>query len=51
MQHFEHDALATVLYAVIEPGLDRACISSAGHLAPVLALPGLAASWPTSRQT
>ncbi len=40
MQHFEPDALATVLYAVIEPTLDRVHFSSAGHLPPVLAHPG-----------
>ncbi len=40
MQHFEPGALATVLYAVLDPALDRAHLSSAGHLAPVAALPG-----------
>lgn len=40
MQHFEPDALATVMYVVIEPGLDRAHVSSAGHLPPVVAMPG-----------
>ena len=40
MQHFEPDALATVLYAVIDPGLDRMNVSLAGHFAPVLAHPG-----------
>ena len=40
MQHFEPRALATVLYAVIDPGLDWAHIASAGHLPPVLAVPG-----------
>jgi serine phosphatase RsbU (regulator of sigma subunit) len=40
MHHFEPDALATVLYAVIEPGLDRAHVSSAGHLPPAIAVPG-----------
>ena len=38
--HFEPDALATVACAVFDPGLDRAQISSAGHLPPVLAVPG-----------
>jgi putative methionine-R-sulfoxide reductase with GAF domain len=37
MQHFEPGALATVLYAVLDPTQDRAHISSAGHLAPVAA--------------
>lgn len=40
MQHFESGALATVLYAVFDPALDRAHLASAGHLAPVLAAPG-----------
>jgi phosphoserine phosphatase RsbU/P len=40
MLHFEADALATVLYAVIDPALDRMHVASAGHFAPVLACPG-----------
>jgi hypothetical protein len=40
MQHFEPGALATVLYAVIEPSLETVRISAAGHIPPVLALPG-----------
>jgi sigma-B regulation protein RsbU (phosphoserine phosphatase) len=40
MQHFEPDALATVLYAVIEPELDRMHVSLAGHFPPVIARPG-----------
>jgi sigma-B regulation protein RsbU (phosphoserine phosphatase) len=40
MQHFEPDALATVLYAVFEPDLDQVHISLAGHLPPVIAHPG-----------
>ena len=40
MQHFEPGALATVLYAVIEPGLRRVHLSSAGHLPPVVAKAG-----------
>lgn len=40
MQHFEPTALATVQYVVISPGLDQMTISSAGHLPPVLVLPG-----------
>jgi phosphoserine phosphatase RsbU/P len=40
MHHFEPDALATVLYAVIDPALDRMHVASAGHFAPVLASPG-----------
>lgn len=40
MQHFEPGALATVLYAVLDPSLHSARISTAGHLPPVLAVPG-----------
>jgi phosphoserine phosphatase RsbU/P len=40
MQHFEPGALATVLYAVLEPSLQTARVSAAGHLPPVLAVPG-----------
>jgi serine phosphatase RsbU (regulator of sigma subunit) len=40
MNHFEPDALATVLYAIIEPGTGQARISCAGHLPPVVAAPG-----------
>jgi sigma-B regulation protein RsbU (phosphoserine phosphatase) len=43
MQHFEPDALATVLYAVIEPGLDQMHVALAGHVPPVIARPGEAA--------
>jgi serine phosphatase RsbU (regulator of sigma subunit) len=40
MQHFEPGALATVLYTVLDPSLKTARISAAGHLPPVLAVPG-----------
>jgi putative methionine-R-sulfoxide reductase with GAF domain len=40
MQHFEPGALGTVTYAVFSPALDRASISSAGHLPLVIASPG-----------
>jgi sigma-B regulation protein RsbU (phosphoserine phosphatase) len=40
MQHFEPDALATVLYAVIEPELDQMRVAMAGHFPPVIARPG-----------
>ena len=40
MQHFEADAMATVLYAVIDPGLERLDICLAGHFPPVIAYPG-----------
>ena len=39
MQHFEPGALATVLYAVIDPALDRMHVALAGHFAPVVARP------------
>ena len=40
MQHFEPGALATVLYAVLGPAADRVHLCSAGHLPPVVAVPG-----------
>jgi phosphoserine phosphatase RsbU/P len=40
MQHFEPGALATVLYAVFDPRLDRVHICSAGHYPPIAAVPG-----------
>ena len=40
MQHFEPNAMATVLYAVTDPALDRMHISLAGHLPPIVAGPG-----------
>src|SRR5207248_6702217 len=40
MQHFEPAALATVLYAVIDPALDRMHACLAGHFPPVIARPG-----------
>jgi serine phosphatase RsbU (regulator of sigma subunit) len=43
MQHFEPDALATVVYAVIEPGLEQMHVALAGHLPPVIARPGRSA--------
>ena len=39
MQHFEPGAMATVLYAVFDPGLDHVSICSAGHYPPVIASP------------
>lgn len=38
--HFEPGAMATVLYAVVEPSLERIRVSLAGHPPPVLATPG-----------
>ncbi len=40
MQHFEPNAMATVLCAVLNPSLDRVRISCAGHLPPIIARPG-----------
>jgi phosphoserine phosphatase RsbU/P len=40
MQHFEPEALATVLYAVIDPSLEQMKVGLAGHLPPVIAAPG-----------
>jgi len=37
---FEAGALATVLYAVFDPGLDRMRVASAGQFPPVIAQPG-----------
>jgi len=40
MQHFEPGAVATVAYAVFDPGMDRVRICLAGHYPPVVAVPG-----------
>lgn len=40
IQYFEQDAMATVLYALYSPGTGEFVVSSAGHLPPVLAVPG-----------
>jgi phosphoserine phosphatase RsbU/P len=40
MQHFEAETMATVLYAVFDPGLDRMNVCLAGHFPPVIAYPG-----------
>jgi phosphoserine phosphatase RsbU/P len=40
MQYFEQDVMATVLYGVYAPEWGELRISSAGHLPPVLAVPG-----------
>ena len=42
MHHFEPGAMATVAYAVFDPGLERVHIASAGHLPPVVAAAGQA---------
>ncbi|MCR3753772.1 PP2C family protein-serine/threonine phosphatase [Lentzea californiensis] len=38
--HFEHDTMATVAYAVIDTAAHRMSLAVAGHLPPVLAVPG-----------
>jgi putative methionine-R-sulfoxide reductase with GAF domain len=38
--HFEPEIMATVLYALVEPSLERVHLSTAGHPPPVLAAPG-----------
>src|SRR3954447_2628707 len=40
VQHFEENVMATVLYAIFEPSLERLSLSTAGHLPPVVARPG-----------
>ncbi len=40
MHHFEPDAMASVLCAMISPSLDQVRVSSAGHLPPLIAYPG-----------
>jgi sigma-B regulation protein RsbU (phosphoserine phosphatase) len=40
IQYFEPGAMATAVYAVLEPTLDRVTVSVAGHPPPVLAEPG-----------
>ena len=40
VRHFEAGQMMTILYGVLEPWTGRMELSSAGHLLPVLALPG-----------
>lgn len=42
LQHFEPSQMTTVLYGVLNPGFTEVEISSAGHLLPVIAVPGSA---------
>jgi sigma-B regulation protein RsbU (phosphoserine phosphatase) len=44
MQHFEPEAMATITYAVLTPATGELAIASAGHFAPVIAVPG----WPSA---
>ncbi len=39
VQHFEDGVMATVLYAIFEPSMDRISLSTAGHLPPIVATP------------
>jgi serine phosphatase RsbU (regulator of sigma subunit)/anti-sigma regulatory factor (Ser/Thr protein kinase) len=39
VQHFEDGVMATVLYAIFEPSMDRLSLSTAGHLPPIVATP------------
>jgi hypothetical protein len=43
-RHFEAGSMATVAYASFDPDLSEMRVSLAGHLPPVLALPGYAAT-------
>ncbi|MFF5235280.1 PP2C family protein-serine/threonine phosphatase [Dactylosporangium sp. NPDC000521] len=40
VHRFEPGAMATVIYAVIDPGLDTVTLSNAGHLPPLAVVPG-----------
>ncbi|MEW1589900.1 GAF domain-containing SpoIIE family protein phosphatase [Micromonospora vinacea] len=40
IHHFEAGALTTAVYALITPDRTKVCLSSAGHLPPLLAVPG-----------
>ena len=43
--------MATVCYAVLDPGSGQLAISSAGQLPPVIAAPGQRTGWPRSPRT
>ena len=46
IQYFEPDAMATVLYGVLDPETSEFLVSSAGHLPPVIAVPGTRTAGP-----
>lgn len=45
LQFFERGEMATAVVALVEPSLERAHVSIAGHPAPILALPGGAGTY------
>lgn len=45
-QHFEPGMMATVLYGTLEPNFERLHLSSAGHLAPLVTVPGERGDFP-----
>lgn len=47
--HFEHQTMATVAYAVVDTVACRMDLALAGHLPPVLAVPGRAAEFVAAR--
>jgi sigma-B regulation protein RsbU (phosphoserine phosphatase) len=50
IQYFEPDAMATVLYGVLTPESGEFLVSSAGHLPPVVAVPGTRTAGPLGIQ-
>lgn len=46
--HFEHGAMATVAYGVLDPQREHLVLSLAGHLPPILASPGAPAALVTA---
>jgi serine phosphatase RsbU (regulator of sigma subunit) len=50
IQYFEPNAMATVLYGVLTPQTGEFLVSSAGHLPPVIAVPGTRTTAPLDIQ-
>ena len=46
IQYFEPNAMATVLYGVLTPESGEFVVSSAGHLPPIMAVPGMRTAGP-----
>jgi sigma-B regulation protein RsbU (phosphoserine phosphatase) len=44
-QHFEHHAMATIVYLIVDPSRQQARLSLAGHVPPILAAPGQPADY------